>query len=185
MNLILERYSPRAFNPNKQISNEDLLKILKAGQWAQSSFNNQPWRFFVASKSINPNLFEEIYNTFIDFNKLWAKNASVYIVLTCLKEYEHNSNPNNTSLFELGLATQNMVLQALSLNIHSHIIGGFDKEQLSKILNLNDKIECVAVLILGYLDSIDILPEEIKKAEIEKIRTRKNLEEIVFYEPLK
>ncbi len=47
--IILNRWSPRAMS-GENITEEQLYTILEAGRWAQSSYNNQPWRFIYAFK---------------------------------------------------------------------------------------------------------------------------------------
>ena len=48
--LIKKRWSPRAFS-SKSVSEQDLLSLFEAARWAPSSYNEQPWRFIVASQS--------------------------------------------------------------------------------------------------------------------------------------
>jgi hypothetical protein len=48
--LIQNRWSPRAFDPDKPVNHDDLLVLLEAARWAASCFNDQPWRFVVCEK---------------------------------------------------------------------------------------------------------------------------------------
>ena len=47
--LISTRWSPYSFS-RRLIPREDLLSIFEAARWAASSFNEQPWRYLVASR---------------------------------------------------------------------------------------------------------------------------------------
>jgi nitroreductase len=47
--LILERWSPRAFD-GSAIPDADLETIFDAARWAPSAFNAQPWRFLYARR---------------------------------------------------------------------------------------------------------------------------------------
>lgn len=47
--VILERWSPRAFT-DRDVTAADLKIIFEAGRWAPSSYNEQPWRFFVGHR---------------------------------------------------------------------------------------------------------------------------------------
>ncbi len=49
--IIQARWSPRAFDPDKPVSHDDLLALLEAARWAPSCFNGQPWRFVVCDKA--------------------------------------------------------------------------------------------------------------------------------------
>jgi len=180
---IRDRQSPRSFL-SKPIQKEHLNLIFEATRWASSSFNNQPWRYFVADKYENELFFNKILETMVEFNQKWASMAPVFAVVTCQKYYEHNQQLNLTAWFECGLSTQNLVIQAMHLGVSAHIIGGFDKIKLAKTLNIPDTMECISIVVLGYQGLIETLPEEIKKVEIEKKRIRKSLNETIFYNPL-
>ena len=41
------RYATKAFDPSRQVSEEDLRTILEAGRLAPSSFGYEPWKFLV------------------------------------------------------------------------------------------------------------------------------------------
>lgn len=181
---IRERQSPRAFL-TKPIDKEKLNLIFEAARWAPSSFNNQPWRFFVADKFENEIFFNLIVATMTEFNQKWATFAPVLVVVACQEVYDHNQQVNISAWYDCGLSSQNLIIQAKNLGISTHIIGGFDRTQLDNQLNLPDTMECISIIVLGYQGSIDILPSDIKKVETEKQRIRKNLNEIIFNKPLK
>ena len=180
---IKERQSPRSFLP-KPIHKEQLQLLFEAARWAPSSFNSQPWRYFVAEKHENEMFFNTILGTMVEFNQKWASLAPVLVAVTCQKIYEHNQQLNISAWYDCGLSSQNLVIQAMNLGISAHIIGGFDRNKLAKELNLPDTMECISIITLGYQGPLEILPEEIKKVETEKKRIRKTLNEIIFNNPL-
>lgn len=180
---IKERQSPRAFL-SKPIYKEQLNLIFEAARWAPSSFNNQPWRYFVADKFENENFYNMILATMTEFNQKWAALAPVLVVVACQKVYEYNQQVNISAWYDCGLSSQNLIIQAMNLGISAHIIGGFDRNQLSSQLHLPHTMECISIIVLGYQGPIDILPSDIKKVETEKKRIRKNINEIIFNKPL-
>lgn len=180
---IKERHSPRSFQP-KAIQKEQLNLILEAARWAPSSFNSQPWRYFVADKYSDKAFFDKILFTMTEFNQKWASLSSVLIVVACNKIYEHNNQPNVSAWYDCGLSSQNLVIQAMNLGISAHIIGGFDRNKLALELNLPEVMECISIMALGFEGSIELLPEEIKNVEIEKKRIRKKMDEIIFNKAL-
>ncbi len=184
MREIFERYSPRAFDKNRFISKEIINEIIKAASKAPSSFNNQPWNFFVANRFDNKNFFDLILSTLTEFNQKWACNASILLAMTCKNKYDHNGNVNINAPFELGLAVSNMITKAMSLDIYSHLMGGFDSIKLKKLLNLNENFDYVIVMAMGYLGNIEELPDDIKEVELKKVHIRKSIEEIMFTKPL-
>ncbi len=48
--VILERWSPRAF-ADRDVDPADLKTIFEAARWAPSSFNEQPWRYFIGHRN--------------------------------------------------------------------------------------------------------------------------------------
>ena len=46
--LIAERWSPYAL-AERAVPKEDLLALFEAARWAASSYNEQPWRYIVAT----------------------------------------------------------------------------------------------------------------------------------------
>jgi len=175
--LISQRWSPRAFD-NKTLDYNDLMSIFEAGRWAASAMNEQPWRFVYANKE-NKELFDKIFDSLAEGNKIWVKNAPVLIAAFFRTKYSTTSKDNKNAKFDTGLAIQNMTLQALSKNIYLHPIAGFDFAILKSNLEISDNFEPALILAAGYLGNPDILPEDLKTREL-AIRIRKNLNELVF-----
>lgn len=48
--LLAERWSPRAFDPEHQLTERQTTALLEAARWAPSAGNSQPWRFAVAHR---------------------------------------------------------------------------------------------------------------------------------------
>src|SRR5215468_10222997 len=78
--LIARRFSPYAFSP-RAVSNEDLRSLFEAARWAASSYNEQPWRYIVATKA-NPEEHERLLSCLVEGNQAWAKAAPV-LALGC------------------------------------------------------------------------------------------------------
>ncbi|HPO10709.1 MAG TPA: nitroreductase family protein, partial [bacterium] len=49
MDVIKRRWSPRAIS-NRPVEPEKLRIVLEAARWAPSCYNNQSWRFLVATR---------------------------------------------------------------------------------------------------------------------------------------
>ena len=45
--LLTRRWSPRAFDPTRPVSREQLKVLLEAGRWAPSCNGDEPWRYLV------------------------------------------------------------------------------------------------------------------------------------------
>lgn len=181
---ISNRYSPRSFS-SIEVEKEKLDLIFEAARWAPSTFNSQPWRFYVANKFENKNFSNQIINCLTGFNKSWANTAPILIVTVVKNTFDHNNMPNKHAWHDLGLAVGNMLNQATEIGLFMHQMAGIEHDKIARLLNLSSEYEPVTVIALGYLGKIEDLPPEIQKAENEKQRVRKQLSEIVNYIPLK
>jgi len=177
LSLISERWSPRAFD-SKQIEEEKLMSIFEAARWSASAMNEQPWRFVYARKE-NMEHFSKLFDSLADGNKIWAKNAPVLIACFYKKTYTAEKRENKNAKFDLGLAVQSMILQALSYEIYMHPMAGFDFAKLKSDLNISDDFEPAIILASGYLGEANDLPEDLKARETAN-RTRKKLYEFVY-----
>ncbi|RED40440.1 nitroreductase family protein [Paenibacillus sp. VMFN-D1] len=171
--LFLNRWSTRAFSTRK-VSDQDLYTILEAAHWAPSSYNDQPWRFIVAKTEEQLSKFHSFLN---EFNLTWASSAPVLIVVASDKLRE-NGDPNGAHAFDAGAAWASLAIQATILGLHTHAIGGFDRNKAREILNVPDHIDLHAVIALGYLGDKSVLPEAIQQREVPN--DRRPLNELVF-----
>jgi nitroreductase len=175
--LIRSRWSPRAFS-SREVSNEDLKAVLEAARWAASSYNEQPWRFFVARKQD-----ESAYARFLDIlvpaNRVWVSNAPVLIIMAAKRTFSHSGAPNYYGLHDAGQALAQLMLQATALGLHAHAMAGFDHEKAREEIGIPEDYDIGAAVTLGYLADADQLSEALRKAELAK-RQRKPLNEIAF-----
>lgn len=175
--LIRSRWSPRSFSP-RTVSNEDLKTILEAARWAASSYNEQPWRFFVARRS-DAAAYDKLLQLLVPANQSWAKTAPVLMVMAAKRTFSRNGSPNYYALHDAGQALAHLFLQATALGLHAHGMAGFDRDRARKDLHIPDDYELAAAVALGYLGPPDQLNEQQRQAELAR-RQRKPLNEIVF-----
>jgi nitroreductase len=173
---ILKRWSPRAF-ADRAVSAADLKKMFEAARWAASSYNEQPWRFLVGHKG--DETYRRIFESLVEINQGWAKNAPVLILSVGKKTFSQNSKPNHYVLHDTGAATANLALQATVLGLHTHSMGGFDHEKIRASFQIPAAYEIGAVTAIGYFGNIDALPDPLKTMETSP-RRRKPLNEFVF-----
>jgi nitroreductase len=174
--ILLKRWSPRSF-ADKPVSSSDLTKIFTAAAWAASSYNEQPWRFLVGKKG--DETYAKILDSLIEFNQAWAKTAPVLILSVGKKTFTQNGQPNAYGLHDTGAASANISLEATALGLHTHGMGGVDKDKARKLFEIPDDYEVGAAWALGYLGEPTALPEPYTSMET-AARTRKPLEEFVF-----
>jgi len=156
IDLIKDRWSARSFS-DKDISQNELETILEAGSWAFSSNNAQPWSFVYAHRKDSS--FEKLTNCLMGGNQPWAKNAAVLIAVLGDKK-NANGTENKIARHDVGAANATLMLQALSMGIYGHVMGGFDAAKAVETIGINTEThEPIVFIALGYLDSAEKLEE--------------------------
>ena len=173
--IFLDRWSPRAML-GEPISDEELFTLFEAARWAPSNNNEQPWRFVYAKKGTKD--FDKFFNLLIEFNQLWCKNASVLICLIAKKTFSNNNSYNRNNMSDSGSAWENLALQASTMGLVAHGMGGYDVEKAHKDLKVPDDYEVVHMIAIGKPSSVDVLPERMQKSEAPN--SRKPVNEIAF-----
>lgn len=173
--VILNRWAPRAFS-QEPVSDTELMTLFEAARWAQSSFNNQPWRFLYARNGSAA--WQTFLNLLVPANKEWAQNARVLIVVLSKKTFDYNNKPSRTHTFDTGAAAQNMAVQGASMGFVVHGMEGFDYDKARKELNIPADYDVEAMFAVGKLGNPADLSEKLR--EREKPSDRKPLKEIVF-----
>lgn len=177
LEIIEERWSPYSFSSNP-VEEYKLKAMFEAAGYAPSCNNEQPWVFVYTTQKDR-----EIFDTYLGFmnetNQSWAKNAYAIIISMARTKFSHSGRPNRFSFHDTGMAVSNLLLQAFSMDIYVHQMGGYSVEKVKKYFNLNDDIEPVAMMCVGYLGDGELLPAELFKRD-EKRRPRKSLKEFAF-----
>ena len=174
LDLIKQRWSARSFSPI-EVTKEQVLTILEAASWAPSANNEQPWEFVYALKG-TPG-FDTIWNCLMPGNQPWNKHAAGFIITIARKTLAANGNPNGNAEHDSGIATGYLLLQASSMGIYTHPMGGVDKAKLTDELELPEDQKILCVISFGYLADAEKLEEPFKGREL-TARTRKAVTDI-------
>jgi nitroreductase len=173
--LLLHRWSPRAMS-GEEISDTELMRLFEAARWAPSSYNGQPWRFIYAKRNSEP--WDKLFSLMVDFNKSWAKNAAVLVVVISRKNFEHDEKPSVTHQFDAGAAWENLALQGETQGLVTHGMQGFDYEKARRDLSIPDTFDVLAMVAIGKPAPKEILPTEVQQRE--QASDRKPLAEIIM-----
>ncbi|MGZ8152124.1 MAG: nitroreductase family protein [Methylovulum sp.] len=178
--IIESRWSPRAFDPQKPVSHDDLIALLEAARWAPSCFNDQPWRFIVCIKATDESSWQNAFSTLVEKNQQWAKNAPVLMLSVAMENFGHNGKPNRWSMYDTGAAAANLCLQATALGLIVHQMGGFDAEKARQTFNLPDDCTPMSMMAIGYQANADSLDNAFKESELAE-RSREPLEQRFYF----
>jgi nitroreductase len=167
--LIRNRWSPRIFDTEHSLSNDQIVSLGEAARWAPSSSNQQPWQVVFLTRGSA--LFESIStNGLTGFNQAWAPAASAYAVMLARKTEKDKNRDQAGTYFDLGLASMQLVIQAESMGLKSHFMGGIVAPEIEKSLNITDHW-VVCVIAIGKQTSIASSSDELKARETAE-RTR-------------
>lgn len=143
--LIFKRRSIRKFK-DEQIPDEAISQIIKAAMAAPSANNLKAWHFVVITKR---ELLDHLASIHPYGKMLQQANAAI---LVC---GDNQKQPVTGYLYmDCAAATQNILLEATSLEIGSVWLGVYPREQrmeqISSFLNLPETIVPVSLVALGY-----------------------------------
>jgi len=174
------RWSPRAFT-NRPVENKNLLALLEAARWSPSSMNEQPWHFMLAAKHDDPEAYRQLYKCLSKSNQRWVHRAPVLLLAAAKLHNARTGEPNVFAWYDVGQSVAFLTVQATALGLAVHQLGGFDRGKAREIIRLPDGYEPIVMLCIGYADSPEVLPDDLRVRE-EAPRFRKPLESFVFTE---
>jgi len=173
------RWSPRSFDPNREILEEDIIKIFEAARWTPSCFNEQPWRFIVCNRLTDADSWERALQCLGEWNQGWAKNCQVLTIICHDTIFERNAKNNKWSAYDTGAAAVTIAYQAIEMGIHSHQMGGFDEQKTVDLFQIPDRYKPISVIALGFQGDLESLDEDYKKSETDA-RKRKEPKGNIF-----
>ena len=177
--IIANRWSPRAYDANKAVSQKQIISLLEAARWAPSCFGDEPWRFVVWDKNQDETAWEKAYDCIVPGNQTWAKDAPVLILICADTLFSHNQKPNRWANYDTGAAAVSLCLQATSMGLVTHQMGGFDGEKTHAVFGIPEQIEMMSMLAVGYAADADTLSDEFKERALAP-RKRRPLGELFY-----
>ena len=179
LEVLKRRWSPRAF-ASTPVEPEKLNRIFEATRWAASSFNEQPWRFIVATREQREE-YERLLSCLVETNQKWARRAPVLGLTLAKKTFTKGGKPNRVYIHDVGLAMGNFTAQAMAENLFVHQVAGIDPERVMEIFAVPEDFEPIAGFAIGYHGGDpDQLPEDWMVEAEKSPRSRKTFEEFVF-----
>lgn len=160
---IYTRRSVRDYT-DRPVDRDRLLEIIKAGSWAPSGLNNQPWRFvIVRDKGIQSELAKLTrYKRIIE-----SAPASVAVFI------DHEAMYNDVKDHQaIGACLQNMLLAAHSMGLGAVWLGEILKNAggVRELFDLPDRYELMAVVAIGHPEKRD------------RTSNRRNIEDLLLKE---
>lgn len=146
---IKKRRSIRRFDPKKEVTEEQVEKLLEAARWAPSAGNLQSWFFVVVrDQGVKEQLIKAALGQ--DF----IAEAPI-IIISCadLEKSSSRYGKRGSILYAIQdatIATQNLWLAATEMELGGVWVGAFDEDKVSRILDLPSHLRPIAILPIGY-----------------------------------
>ncbi len=175
--LLAERWSPYGFE-DRPVAQADLRSLFEAARWAASSYNEQPWNFFVATKE-NPEEFARLLSCLVEANQEWAKAAPVLVLGVVSLKFSRNNKDNRAAVHDLGLAAGNLVVEATARGLCVHQMIGILPDKAREVYQIPEHNEAWTAMAIGYKADPAKLPDALKERDLTP-RQRKPLSQFVF-----
>lgn len=173
--LIGARWSPRALDPSAELTDDQLRALLEAARWAPSFGNTQPARYLVGRRG--DDTFTRIHDLLTPSNQSWARDAAALLLGAAVTRNDKGEIPY--AEYGLGLATENLVLQAVAEGLVAHQMAGFDHEAARPVFSLPDEVRPLIVIAIGKLGDPTRLTENQRERELAP-RARLPLEDLMY-----
>jgi len=169
--LLAKRWSGRAFDAQRPIAHEHIISLLEAARWAPSCYGDEPWCFIVCDKTANPDAWDSAYSCLAEGNQGWAVNAPVLILVLMNTLFTHNEQVNRWAAYDTGAAGMSICVQATSLGLMVHQMGGYNAEKAAELFSVPEQYTSIAMMAVGYqLAKDDISAEVLERESSERQR---------------
>src|SRR5260370_28570618 len=147
--ILRRRWSPRSFS-KRVVEREKLQSLFKAARWAASSFNEQRWNFIVATKQ-KPEEHTRLLSCLVEGTQRWARAAPVLMVSVAKLNFDKTGKPNRHAFHDVGLAVQNLIIEATALGLFVHQMAGFSPQKVREIYGVAEGLEPGAPVAIRYV----------------------------------
>jgi nitroreductase len=154
LQIIKTRQSDRSYT-DRHVENEKTERIIEAGRMSPSACNAQPWRFIlVDDRDLLGKLARAASAGILGMNSFVAQ-APLQIVI--VREKANMSSRiggtvknKDYSLIDIGIAAENICLQATAEGLGSCMIGWFDEKMVREILGIPASKRVELIITIGY-----------------------------------
>lgn len=164
--IIANRWSGRAYDAGRPVTQEQIIALLEAARWAPSCYGDQPWRFVVWDKNKDAVGWKAAFDCLVPGNQGWAGDAPVLLLACADTLFNHNSQPNRWAQYDTGAAVENLCLQAQALGLMAHQMGGFDPDKARAVAGIPEQFTLMAMVTVGYAADMSVVSADAREREI-------------------
>lgn len=154
LELIKSRQSDRKYS-DKPIEKEKLERIVEAGRMAPSACNAQPWKFIVVTETdLLAKLAKASSAKLLGMNEFASQATAMLVVIreqaNLTSRIGAQIKRKDYSLIDIGIASENICLQAEAEGLGSCMLGWFDEDKVRKTLGVPKTKRVELIITLGY-----------------------------------
>jgi nitroreductase len=162
--LIKKRWSGREFIENQPVVREQIIALLEAARWAPSCWNDQPWRYIVFDRFHNKDAWQLAFGCLSEGNQKWVITAPVLLIAFADTQFTRNGKPNRWGQHDTGAASTSLCLQAASMGLMAHQMGGYDRNKVRETFNIPSRFDIMSMIAVGHpADEEQIDPDELAR----------------------
>jgi nitroreductase len=177
--LIQKRWSGRAFIQDKPVSREHIISLMEAARWAPSCWGDQPWRYIVFDRFHDEAAWQSGFDCLNEGNQEWVVTAPVLLLAVADTKFTRNGKPNRWGHHDTGAASENICLQATSMGLMAHQMGGYNKDKARAVFTVPERFDMMSMIAIGYPAPQESLDGDALERELEP-RSRAPLGERFF-----
>jgi nitroreductase len=180
LEVIRNRWSPRAFDASRDVSRSDLERLFEAARWAPSSLNEQPWRFVVVDRRRTPDVFDALLESLTPRNRAWASAAPALVLVAVRLKHERLDVDNPHAWYDAGQAVGFLTLQATATGLSIRQMQGFDADIARRVCDVPTPFEPAVVMAIGHAGDPEALTTPAHRDAERTPRIRRAIGESVF-----
>lgn len=155
--VLRQRWSPKFFDPEQVVTDDQVRLLLEAARWAPSARNEQPWRFIIGRRG---DAIRARIDPFVVGHSDWALSAGLFIV----NIYRTWHPSLEVSPYDLGGAVAHMTVEAESMGLHFRQFATFDRPGLSAEFGVAAPFTAFTISAVGVTPA-GLLPGERTRRE--------------------
>jgi nitroreductase len=151
-NLVRRTRTVRRFEEDKPIRQELLNQLIDLARLGGSARNAQSLKYLVITeREVRERFFPLL--AWAGYLPHWpgpeaGERPSAYVV--CLLDSTLQKGPETEAHFDLGIASQNLLLGAAVEGVFGCRIGAFSADKVQRLLNVPERYKAILVIALGY-----------------------------------
>ena len=154
LEVISGRQSDRKYS-DKPVEKEKLDRITEAARISPSACNGQPWHFIIVTENdILKKLADAASAKLLNMNTFLHQAPAMIVVIregsNISSQVGGTVKARDYSLIDIGIASENICLQAEAEGLGSCMVGWFNEKMIKKILSIPRSKRVELIITIGY-----------------------------------